>query len=134
MHATQMLITHLTNQQVSHSGVLFIGNLKWKTGEGGPCIGSITRAAAVSDMTVCMCTIHVMFAGPPDRSGPGGVYMSPNLRALGTAGWKQSTVDVCHFLQSTAAQDSGESVLQKFSFCAGKAKPSVGTEGAAVNM
>lgn len=62
---------------------------------------------------------------------------------------KQSTVDVCHFLQSTAtqseAQDSGESVLQKFSFSARKAKPLVfssvlmgssrDTEGgAAVNM
>lgn len=31
---------------------------------GGPRIRSITRAAAVSDMTLYMSTIHVMFAGP----------------------------------------------------------------------
>lgn len=30
---------------------------------GGPCIRSITRAAAVSDMTLYTSTIHVMFAG-----------------------------------------------------------------------
>lgn len=100
----------------------------------------------MSDMTLYMSTIRAMFAGP--QIDPALAVSICLQYVSGHSRMQQSTVDVCHFLQSAATQsevqDSGESVLQKFSFCAGKAKPLVfgsvlmgssrDTEGAAVNM